>query len=143
MLRKCSYCGGYTHLTLNMLDSHSVHTLNPQIYTGDTRTCAIFILAWGSKWGSSGFSRNQNNRGSSGAYGTCIYCSLIVKISTHKTPHSAQRSWTHLFVFFLRVWSAKTQSTPNLSPMADDAITRGSIGGLGSPMYISVLESQV
>ena len=40
----------------------------PQIYKGDPRTCAIFILAWSSNWGSSSFSCNQNNRGSSGAY---------------------------------------------------------------------------
>ena len=30
----------------------------------------------------------------------------------------------------------KNPQTPNLTPMADDAITRGSIGGLGSPVYI-------
>ena len=41
--------------------------------------------------------RNQNNRGSSGAYVTCIYCSLSVKINMPKTPHGAQRSWTHLY----------------------------------------------
>ena len=36
-----------------------------QIYKGDPRTCTIFIVAWGSNWGSdsSGFTRNQNNRG--------------------------------------------------------------------------------
>ena len=30
----------------------------------------------------------------------------------------------------------KNQKTPKLSPMADDAITRGGIGGLGSLVYI-------
>ena len=30
----------------------------------------------------------------------------------------------------------KNPNTPNLSPMADNAITRGSIPGLGSPMCI-------
>ena len=30
----------------------------------------------------------------------------------------------------------KKPKTPNLSPMADDAITRGGIRGLGSPLYI-------
>ena len=40
----------------------------PQIYKGDPRTCAIFILAWGSNWGYSGFSRDQNNYDLSGAY---------------------------------------------------------------------------
>ena len=28
------------------------------------------------------------------------------------------------------------KKTPNLSPMADDAITQGDIGGLASPVYI-------
>ena len=40
---------------------------------------------------------------------------------------------------FLRVWLAKNPKTPNLSPMADDPITQGRIGGLGSPVYIYVL----
>ena len=30
----------------------------------------------------------------------------------------------------------KNLKIPNLSPMAADAITRGGIGGLGSPVYI-------
>ena len=30
----------------------------------------------------------------------------------------------------------KDPNTPNLSSMADYAITRGGIGGLGSPLYI-------
>ena len=34
-------------------------------YNRDPRTCGIFIPAWGSNWGSSGFSRNQNNCSSS------------------------------------------------------------------------------
>ena len=38
------------------------------------------------------------------------------------------------FVFACVV--GKNPKTPNLSPMADDPITRGSIGGLGSPMCI-------
>ena len=34
----------------------------------------------------------------------------------------------------------KNPNTPNLSTMADDAITRGSIPGLGSPLYICGLQ---
>ena len=34
---------------------------------------------------------------SSGAYVTCIYCGLSVKISMHKMLHGAQKSWTHWF----------------------------------------------
>ena len=65
--------------------------LPPQIYKGDPRTCAIFILAWGSNWRSLDFSRNQNNHGSSGACVTCIYCGLRVKINMCKTPHGMRR----------------------------------------------------
>ena len=41
----------------------------------------------------------------------------------------------HLFCMFLRVWSAKPED-PNLSPMADDAITQVGIRGLGFSMNI-------
>ena len=103
---------------------------------GDPRKCAIFVPAWGSNWGSSGFSRNQNNRRSSGAHVTCIYCGLSVKINTRKTPHGAQRSWTHLYCICFARMVGKNPKTPNLSPMADDAITRGDKGGLGSSACI-------
>ena len=102
------------------------------MYTRDPRTCAIFIPTWGSIWGSSGFSRNQNNRGSSGAYVTCMYCGLSVKTNTRKTPYGARRSWTHLFCICFCMCGRQKP----LSPMAHDAITRGDIGGLESAAYI-------
>ena len=40
------------------------------------------------------------------------------------------------FVFVLAYVVGKNPKTPNLSPMADDAITWGGIGGLGYPVYI-------
>ena len=40
----------------------------------------------------------------------------------------------HLFCFAGVV--GKNPKIPNLSPMADDAITQGGIGSLGSPVYI-------
>ena len=58
-------------------------------------------------------------------------CSLNMKINTSKTLHGVRRSWTHLF---LRV--GKNWKTPNLIPLADDAVTWGGIRGLGSPVYI-------
>ena len=81
-----------------------------QIYKGDPRTCAMFILAWGSNWGSSGFSRNQNNRGVSGA---SIHLHLLLRserlhVTTSKTPHDTQRSWMHMCKL-VRVWLAKTR----------------------------------
>ena len=84
----------------------------PQIYKGDPRTYAIFIPAWGSNLGFSGFSRNQNNRGSSGAYVTCIYCDLSVKINTHKMPHGVQRSWTHLLCIYFCVCGRQKPKDP-------------------------------
>ena len=88
----------------------------------------------GSNWGSSGFPCNHNNCGSSSAYVTCIYCSLSVKIN--KMPHGAQRSWTHLYYVCFSMCGQQKPEDPQFEPMADDTITQGSIGGLGSPMYI-------
>ena len=45
------------------------------------------------------------------------------------------RECIFLVFVFLHVWLAKIQKTPKLSPMAEDTITRGDIGGLGS-LYI-------
>ena len=53
---------------------------NPQIYKGDPRTCAIFIPAWVSNWGYSGFSCDQNNRDLSGAYILRSECEDIINV---------------------------------------------------------------
>ena len=78
-----------------------------QIYTKDPRTCAIFVPSWGSNCGSSGFSRNQNNPGSSGAYVTYMRCSLSMKANMLKTRakmmYGARRPWTHLLCICLCV----------------------------------------
>ena len=74
--------------------------------------------------------------GSSGAYATCIYCCLSVKITYVKKPHSMWRSWTHLVCICFCVCGWQKPEDPKLSPMADDAITQGGIWGLGSPLYI-------
>ena len=97
----------------------------------------ILIPAWGWTWGSSGFSRNQNNCGLSGVCVTCMFRSLSVK--TNKCKNAAQHAKIiNAFVLhlFLSVWSAKTRRPPKLSPMADDAITRGGVEGLVSLVYI-------
>ena len=73
------------------------HPVQPQIYKGDPRICTIFIPAWGSNWGSSGFSHNQNNHDLSGMYVTCIYCGLCVKINMCKMQRDVQRLWAHFF----------------------------------------------
>ena len=77
------------------------------------------ILKVGSTWGVFGVFRNQNNRGSSGAYVTCIHCGLSVKINTRW--NAARRAkivdaivlcflFVCLFVcLFLRVWSEKNE----------------------------------
>ena len=38
--------------------------------------------------------------------------------------------------FVLRAWSVKSRRPPKLNPMADEAITRSNVGGLGSLVYI-------
>ena len=50
--------------------------------------------------------------------------------------HGAWRSWHICFEFVFACVVGK--NTPNMIPMADDAITRGSTGtpGLGSPLHI-------
>ena len=55
-----------------------------------------------------------------------------------KMRHGAQRSWTHLLCVCFCVCGRQNPYTPNLSPMADDAITQGGIQGLESPLYISM-----
>ena len=60
------------------------------------------------KLGVFGFFLNQNNRGSSGAYATRIYCGLGVMINMPKTPQDAQTWWTRLF---LRAYGRQTPKT--------------------------------
>ena len=56
-----------------------------------------------------------------------------MKINTRE--NAAQRSQI-MDAFVLACVVGKNLKTPNLSPLADDAITRGSIQSLGSPLYI-------
>ena len=79
----------------------------------DPHICVIFIPAWGSNLGSLGFSRNQNNRRSSGTYVTCLYCGLSVKIK-----HAQNAVWRAKIVdaLVLRAWSAQTRSPPIWAP---------------------------
>ena len=79
-----------------------------------------------------GFPCNQNNRGSSGAYVTCIYRGPSVKINMRKTLHSARRSWAHLFCMCFCACGRQKPEDPQFEPMADDAITRH----WGSLVYI-------
>ena len=99
--------------------------VSPQIYRADPRTNPFFIPAWGTKWGSSGFSCSQNNHGLSGAYVTCIYCDLSVKINMGKMLHGTRRSWTRCFGFAFACEVNKNSKTLNLSLVADNAITWG------------------
>ena len=106
-------------------------------YTREIPEPALFWSRHGAQIGkSSGFSCNQNYCSSLGAYVTCIYCGLSMKINTRKTPHNAWRSWTHLFCVCFWVCGWQTPEGPDLSPMTDSAITRDGIQGLGSPLYI-------
>ena len=87
----------------------------------------------GSNWESSW---NQHNCGSSGVYVTCIYCSLSVKINMRKNRTVTQDHGRICFTFAFVCVICRNLKTPNLCPMADNAITRGSIQGLGSLVYV-------
>ena len=108
----------------------------PQIYKGDPRTCVTFIPVWGSIWGYSGFATIKITLDLSGVY--------ILRFE-----HEDKRGWNaarcakivgalvlRVFFFVCVCVVGKNLKTPNLSSMADDAITWGDIGGLGSPVYI-------
>ena len=97
----------------------------PQICKGDPRACAILIPAWGSNWGYSGFSHNQNNHGSSGVYVTCIYCGLRVKINMcWNAARCAKFMDAFVLRLFLRVWSAKTWIPPIWVPWLTTSLHR-------------------
>ena len=106
---------------------------------GRPQTLRHLYPGMGLKLVSLGFSRNQKYRSSSGLYVICIYCSLSVRTNTCKTPHGAQERSDHgriCFGFVFACVVGKNPKTANLSPMADDAITRGSVQVLGSPLHI-------
>ena len=54
--------------------------------------------------------------------------------------HGVQRSWTHFAYDCFRVCDRQKLENPNLSTMADDAITQAGIGVLGS-FYICALHT--
>ena len=63
-----------------------------------------------------------------------MYRGLSVKLNTRETPQEDHGSI--LFVFVSTCVVGKNPNTLNLSHMTDDTITRCSIQGLGSPLYI-------
>ena len=64
-----------------------------------------------------------------------MYYGFSVKINMCEMPHGAQRSRTHFVCVCFSMCGRQNPNTPNLSPMADDSITQGSIQGLGSFLY--------
>ena len=59
---------------------------------------------------------------------------MKIKTPESNTVHGDGGRICVMFVFACVV--GKNPKTPNLSPMADDTITRGGIRGGGSPLYI-------
>ena len=74
----------------------------------------------GLNWGSLGVSCNQNNHSSSGAYVTCIYCGLNVKINMSKTRHGCIYFAFFCFVlvvfFFFCVCGRQKPEDPKFEP---------------------------
>ena len=83
-----------------------------------------------------GFSHNQNNRGSSSACVTCMYCGMNMETNAYKTC-AAREDREHIcFAFACACVVSKNLKTLELSSIADNAITVGGIGCLGSLVYI-------
>ena len=109
-----------------------------------------FLPAWGCNY--LGFFCDRNNHDLSGAYVTCICYGLSVKINTCKKPHCTQHYSTCICVkitgavclhLLLPVLQLVRTRIPSWSSMADDSISQGSVGGLGSLIIIFVLCSHV
>ena len=104
-------------------------------------TAPSWSLHWAQFWGSSGFSHNQNNRGSSSACVTCMYCGMSdVSMKTHVKRCASHEDREHIcFAFAFACVVGKNLKTPKLSPMADNAITQGGIiGNLVSLVYMYI-----
>ena len=101
------------HSTHKLIHYYTILAFISQIHKGDPGTFLILIPSRGSNWGSSGFSRNQSNCGLSGAYATCIYCGMSMKINMCKTPNGAWRSWTRTcFAFVFECVVGKNPEDP-------------------------------
>ena len=89
-----------------------------QIYTRDSRTCAILIPAWGWIWGSLGVSHNQNNRSLSGTYANCMDPICACRQTRAKCcTEWGKTSWTHLFsVYFCVCGQQNPKRPPNWAP---------------------------
>ena len=93
---------------------------------GRSQNLRHFDPSMGLKLGVFGFSRNQNNRSSSGVYVTCIFCGHSEREDKHVLKcHKVCENWGHIcFAFVFACVVSKNPNTPNLSPIADDTITR-------------------
>ena len=84
---------------------------------GRSENLPHFCPGVGLKLGSLGFSRYQNNSGSSRAYVTCIYCGLSIKINMCKMPHGTQTLWTYsLCIRFCVCGQQKSKDPPVWAP---------------------------
>ena len=112
------------------------------MYTRGTRPCAILIPAWGSIWGLRVFP---------------VIKIIVVRQVRVLPVCTAVWAWRQTrikccalvrndrericFVFALPWVVSKNPKSPKLSPMADNAITRGGIGSLVSLVYICELNT--
>ena len=133
MFPTCSHSG--THFDFILFKrSDSDKEGCPQIHKGDPRTCAILIPAWGLKWGIQVF--------------PLIKITMVpwfVRCGCHPHLLHFEREDKHAlkcrmacedhgrtcFAFVFACVVGKNPDTPNLNPMADDAITQGGIPGPG------------
>ena len=96
--------------------------------------CTIFIPAWGSNWG---YSHDQINRDSSGAYVLRPEREDKRLIKTRKMLHSARRWWTHFVCVCFCGCGWQNPEYPQLELHGwRRHYTGHGIGNLGSPFYI-------
>ena len=106
-------------------------------YTREAQNLHHSYPSMGLKFGVFGFSRNQNNHGSSGAYVTCIYCSsLRVKMTCVKW-NAAWRLKIHLFCIWSCMCGRQKPRRPTIwAPCLTNAFTGDDIWEIGSLLYI-------
>ena len=107
-----------------------------QIYTRDPRTCAILITAWvGLKLGVFRFFPQSEYLW----FVRCIWYLHVLRSEHEHAKHQISREDHEniCFAFVFACVGVKNPKTPKLSPMAENSITWGGIGGLGSLVYIN------
>ena len=94
----------------------SKYELSPQIYKGDTKTCAIFIPAWDSNRGLWIFPVIEVSVVCQVRMSPASNGGLSIKINTCKMLHGTQRSWKQLFCACFCMSGQQKSEDPQFEP---------------------------